>query len=101
MKFGLHVQDLNRDVASKLGYDKVSGVLVTEVEPASFGEDAEFLRGDVIMEVNRMPVRSLAEYKREISKLKAGEDVLFKVARRGENDRILTLFLAGAAPDGD
>jgi S1-C subfamily serine protease len=70
------------------------------VEPASFAEDIGFLRGDVITEVNRVPTATLADYRRETSKLKPGQDVLFKVVRSGGNDRVLTVFLAGAVPQG-
>jgi len=40
----------------------------------------------------------LSEYKREITKLKPGNDVLFKVARHSEAGRLLTVFLAGSVP---
>jgi hypothetical protein len=45
-----------------------------------------------------VPINGLADYRREIAQLKAGQDVLFKVARHADNDRVLTLFLAGAVP---
>jgi S1-C subfamily serine protease len=85
-------------LAHKLGMGKVTGVIVTEVEPASFAEDIDFTRGDVITEINHAPINNLADYRREMAQLKAGQDVLFKVAQRGANDRVLTLFLAGAVP---
>jgi serine protease Do len=97
-QFGLHVQDLTPDLSHKLGMGKIVGVVVTEVEPASFAEDVEFLRGDVIIEINHVPVTGMNDYKAEMAKLLPGQDVLFKVARRGDNDRTLTLFLAGAVP---
>jgi serine protease Do len=97
-EFGLRLDDLTPEFARKLGMDKQTGVVVAEVEPASFAEDVGFLRGDIITEVNRVPVANLNEYKREISKLKAGDDVLFKVARHAESGRLLTVFLAGSVP---
>ena len=77
---------------------KVTGVVVSEFEPASFAEDLGFERGEVITEINHTPINSLVDYKREMARLQPGQDVLFKVARRGDNDRVLTLFLAGAVP---
>jgi serine protease Do len=71
---------------------------VTEVEPASFAEDLGFGRGDVIAEINHEPVNSVAEYRKIVSKLKAGEDLVFKVMRRQDSDRILTLYLSGKVP---
>jgi serine protease Do len=97
-QFGLHVEDLTPELARRLGMDKVTGVVVTEVEPASFAEDIQFSRGDVITEVNHAPISALADYRTEMAKLKPGDDVLFKVARRSDSDRVLTLFLAGAVP---
>jgi serine protease Do len=96
--FGLHVEDLTIDLAHKLGMGKLTGAVVTQVEPASFAEDIGFARGDVITEVNHVPVASQADYRAQMAKLKPGEDVLFKVARRSDSDRVLTLFLAGAVP---
>jgi serine protease Do len=97
-KFGLHVQDLTSDLAHKIGMGKIVGAVVTEVEPASFAEDVGFTRGDVIVEVNHVAVASLADYKAQMAKLKPGDDVLFKIARRQDSQTVLTLFLAGAVP---
>src|ERR1700685_4380438 len=97
-QFGLHVEDLTQDLARKLGMSKVTGVVVLEVDPASFAEDVEFARGDVITEINHATITNLGDYKTEMAKLKPGQDVLFKVARHGDSDRVLTLFLAGAVP---
>jgi serine protease Do len=97
-QYGLHVEDLTPDLARKLGMGNLSGVVVSEVEPASFAEDVEFTRGDVITEINHVPVGGMNDYRREMAKLHPGQDILFKVARRADNDRVLTLFLAGAIP---
>jgi serine protease Do len=97
-QFGLHVEELTPELARKIGMSKVTGVVVLEVDPASFAEDLEFERGEVITEINHTPINNLTDYKNEMAKLKPGQDVLFKVARRGDNDRVLTLFLAGAVP---
>jgi serine protease Do len=97
-QFGLHVEDLTPDLSHKLGMGKITGVVVTEVEPATFAEDIDFVRGDVIVEINHAPIANMTDYKAQMAKLHAGEDVLFKVARRGDADRVLTLFLAGAVP---
>jgi serine protease Do len=100
-QFGLHTEELTPDIAQKLGMGKTTGVVVTEVDPASFAEDTGFTRGDVITEVNHVPVASMADYRAQMSKLKAGQDVLFKVARHSDNDHPLTLFLAGSVPAPD
>jgi serine protease Do len=97
-EFGLHLEDLGSERARRAGYENVKGVLVTEVDPASFSEDIGFTRGDVIAEVNHVTVGSVAEYRRAASGLKPGQDVLFKVLRRSGSDQFDTIYLAGAVP---
>jgi len=99
-QFGLHVEQLTPDLSQKLGIGKLTGVVVTEVEPASFAEDAGFARGDVIVEVNHAAIRSMADYHAQMVKLKSGQDVLFKVERRSDSGGGLTIFLAGQIPPG-
>jgi serine protease Do len=96
-QIGAHVEEFTPDLSRRLGMAKVTGVIVTEVEPASFAEDLRFARGDVITEVNHVPINSMADYRREVAKLKPGQDVLFKVARHPD-DRTLTILLAGTIP---
>ena len=97
-EFGLKVEDLGTERARRAGFENIKGVLVTEVGPASFAEDIGFARGDVITEVNHTAVSSVNEYRRVVSELKVGQDVLFKIRRRTGNDQFDTVFLAGAVP---
>jgi serine protease Do len=97
-QFGLHVEQLTPDLSQKLGIGKLTGVLVTEVEPASFAEDTGFARGDVIVEINHAPITSMADYHAQMAKLNSGQDVLFKIERRSDSGGGLTLFLAGQIP---
>jgi serine protease Do len=100
-EFGLHVEDLTPDRGRRVGVEGQKGVIVAEVDPASFAEDLGFTRGDVITEINHQAVSSLSEYRNVVSKLKPGEDVVFKVLRRQDSDRMLTLYLSGAVPSGN
>src|SRR5467141_174934 len=97
-EFGLHVEELTPDRGHRVGMEGQKGVLVTEVEPASFADDLNFGRGDVITQVNGEAVTTVAEYRKAVSKLKPGEDVVFKILRRQDSDRILTLYLSGRVP---
>jgi serine protease Do len=97
-EFGLHLEDLGTDRARRAGFENVKGVLVSDVDPASFAEDIGFSRGDVITEVNHAAVGSVAEYRKAASSLKTGQDVLFKVRRRSGNDQFDTVYLAGLVP---
>jgi len=88
-ELGLTVQRLTPQMAEGLGLDKTEGVVVTGVEPGSAADEAGIRRGDVIMEVDRKPIRNLDEYKKAVAAIRKGRGVLFLV-RRGDN----TLFLA-------
>lgn len=97
-EFGLHVEELTPDRGHRVGIEGQKGVIVSEVEPASFAEDLLFTRGDVITEINRQPINSVADYRAAVSKLKPGDDVVFKVLRRQDGDRMLTVYLSGKVP---
>lgn len=61
---------------------------MVEVNPA--GPSAGIIRaGDVIEEINRVPIRSLDDYKQTAGKIRSGEGVLLRVRREGRS-----LFLA-------
>ncbi len=97
-EFGLHVEELTPDRGHRVGMEGQKGVLVTEVDPASFADDLNFARGDVISQINGEAVTSVADYRKAVAKLKHGEDVVFKVLRRQDSDRIRTLYLSGKVP---
>ena len=88
-ELGLTVQRLTPQMAESLGLEKSEGVVVSAVEPGSAADDAGIRRGDVLMEIDRRPIRNLDEYRKTVAAIKKGRGVLFLV-RRGES----TLFLA-------
>ena len=87
---GLTVQTLSGDLAENLGLDRnLKGVVVTQVDPGGPAADAGLRRGDVILEVNRQPVKDVEAYRKAVKAVGKGKSVLFLV-RRGDN----TIFLA-------
>jgi serine protease Do len=100
-EFGLHVESLTPERAQRVGVEGQKGVLVGEVEPTSFADDIGFAQGDVISEVNGQTVTSVDEYRKAISQLKPGQNVVFKVLRRSPTDRVMTVFLPGVVPAPD
>ena len=97
-EFGLRVESLTPERASRVGMEGQRGVLVTDVDPASFADDLGFGRGDVIQEINHEVVSSIDDYKKIVAKLKPGPNVVFKILRRGDNEHTLTIFLPGVVP---
>ncbi len=87
---GLAVQTLTPELAENLGLEPgLKGVVVTQVDPSGPGGEAGLRRGDVILEVNRAPVKDAAAYSKALRGAGKGKSVLFLV-RRGDN----TIFLA-------
>jgi len=65
---GVLVEDLADAVRRrwKLPPD-LAGVVIARVEPLSPADDADLQRGDVVLEVNRIPVRTAARYGQAVS----------------------------------
>ena len=83
---GLTVRELTPDAAKKLSVKKAEGVVVTEIKPGSPADVAGLRKGDVILEVNRNPVKSLSAYDSAVKDIKKGQNALFLV-QRGEMTR--------------
>src|SRR3989475_6682779 len=60
-EFGLHVEELTPERGHRVGMEGQKGVLVTEVEPASFADDLGFGRGDVISTITGEPWTSVPD----------------------------------------
>jgi serine protease Do len=76
-KLGITVQTLDKPTAKKIGV--AGGVVVTNVTPGSFADDIGLAKGSLVVEINRQPVTDQSSYNGIVSKLKAGDDVVFVV----------------------
>jgi serine protease Do len=88
-KLGITVENITPEAASELQLSSSKGVLVTEVKPGSPADDGGVQTGDVIHEINHMPVNNASDLLAVIRNLKSGSNVLLKVERQGQ-----TMFLA-------
>ncbi len=76
-KLGITEQPVTPAQATKLNVR--GGVVVTAVRPGSFAEDIGLAPGLVIVEINKKPINSEADYRSIVSGLKTGDDVVFVV----------------------
>ncbi len=95
-KLGLTVRPLTPDMADRLNIPQ-QGVVISEVRPGSFADDIGLQPGQIILQVNKQPVNSPAEFRRLTSSLKSGDDVVFLV-RQGRGSNAATIFLGGTLP---
>ena len=89
-ELGLTVQPLTPQLAETLGLERGTGLVISAVKPGSAAEDAGLRPGDVLVEINRRPVKNLADYNREIAGNDKAKSVLFLV-RRGQSSLFLAL----------
>jgi len=82
-KLGLTLQPLTPQVAKQLGMAADSGgLVVTDVDPSGPAADAGISRGDVILEINKKAVNSVADIQSALEKSN-GNPVLLLVNSRG------------------
>ncbi len=96
-KFGITVRGITQDMADRYKLPSTKGVIVQDVKPDGFGENSGLARGDVILEINKQPVNSEADYRKIESQAKSGQDVVFLVRPRGSRDNT-TIFEGGTLP---
>lgn len=85
---GLSVENLDADARSQLKLpDTAKGVVVTGIDPSSTIATSGLQKGDVIQEVNRQPVKDVADFEKATSK--ASDSTLLLVNRHGT-----TLYVA-------
>jgi S1-C subfamily serine protease len=56
---------------------------VQEVDPSSVAAQQGLRQNDVILEVNRLPVKSVKEFKAAVKPLKPGDSILLLIFREG------------------
>jgi S1-C subfamily serine protease len=81
VKLGLDLQDLTAALSEKFKLRASHGVLITKVESGSLAQSEGLREGDLIKEVNRVEVTSVADFTSAISKVRKGDTVLLRVLR--------------------
>ncbi len=79
--FGLRVQDLTPELASRLGVEEKEGVVITGVQPGSVASEAGLRREDVILEVDKKEVTDVEDLEEQLSE---AEDGALLLVRRGD-----------------
>ncbi len=80
IELGLEVKEITPDLAVRLGVNK--GVVITAIKRGSPAAEAGLRPGDVILEINRHPIRDLKDYYTIIKKVKPSDTLLFLVKRQ-------------------
>ena len=82
-KFGLQVQELNKEVAERLHLGVGQGVIVTDVTDESIADRQDIQREDVITEVDGKPVKNVESFRAALNKADPKRGVLLYLDRKG------------------
>ena len=79
---GLQVETMTPEYAMRLGYtENEPGVLITAIAPGSRGDSVGFRQGDIIKEVNRIPITTKEAFNQEVNRIKSGGSLKILVKR--------------------
>ena len=82
-KFGLQVQELTKDVATRLKLNVQQGVIVTDVADNSIAAAQDIQREDVITEVDGKEVTNVQTFRDALNKADPKRGVLLYLDRKG------------------
>jgi serine protease Do len=102
-RWGVGLENLTPDIRDQLQLpSEVKGVVIGNVVPGSPADNAGLSRGDVILEVNRKPVASVDEARRELGNVAAGKDAMVLVwSNGGSSFRVLHAAEPGSNDAGE
>jgi Do/DeqQ family serine protease len=88
---GLTVEPLTPEATQRFRLTARSGVVVTNVEPGSSGDQAGIRAGDAILEINRQPVKDVDSFRRIMAAVTPGEVIPVYVQRGGGRNEYVVL----------
>ena len=94
---GVSLQPIDKDIADAFNLAKPEGALISEVVKDSPADKAGLKQGDIVVEYNQVAVKSLQNFRKDISLMSPGTSITLKVNRKGQ---ILTVPVTlGSASD--
>lgn len=81
---GVSLQPVDKDIADAFGLEKAEGALISDIVKESPAEKAGLKQGDIIVEYNHHPVKTLGSFRNEIAMTKPGNTITLKIYRNGE-----------------
>jgi serine protease Do len=95
-KLGIEMEKLSEARKESMGLKDKGDIWITEVFPGSFAEDIGLLKDEVILSINRQPVKSTDDVVRIWNSLKPGSPVAFHVLQ--PDSQLARRGAAGKAP---
>ena len=89
--FGIQVSDLTPEIANRLNLQETEGVVVTDVQSGSQGDDKGVQARDIIKEINHQSINSVDDYNNAINKVKKGDTVSMFIKRANSGFFVIKL----------
>jgi serine protease Do len=89
-KLGMSVQELSPKLAESLGIEETKGLIVSDINPDSAAAEAGVARGDLILEIDRQKVETIAQYKQALQAAQEKKSILLLI-KRGQNTRCVVI----------
>jgi serine protease Do len=85
---GVGLQPLTDDLVKAFNLKSDEGVLISEVQPKSPAEKAGVQTGDVVVEIDKKPVKSTRELQLQVGAMAPGAKVELKLLREGKEKNV-------------
>lgn len=94
---GIELEPLTPEVARQLGFEFTEGLVITHVRPNSVAALAGLETGEVIVQVNRVPVKTIDDFRKALEKSPVDKGVLLLV-RTARGSRFVVLKSSSGNP---
>lgn len=79
---GVDIMELTPEISGLVGLPPAEAIFIKKVKPGSLAESFNLKDGDIILEVNSKPIKSLLELARLFQNFKEGQSIMLKIKRR-------------------
>jgi Do/DeqQ family serine protease len=87
-KLGVHIQDIDSDLANAFGIKQPHGALISHIVSSSPAEKSGLKTGDIVIQINDKPIESAADMHNAIGLLTVDEDLSITILRDGKKRKI-------------
>jgi serine protease Do len=98
---GIGVQELTQELASYFNLESTEGVIIAQIDEDSPAEKYGLKRGDVLLEMDGKPVKSVGHFRNIIALSIPGTEIELKVIRNGELHSLQVTLGSVSETEGD
>jgi len=77
------VEEISPELARNFNLSETSGLIVVQVEEGSPAAESGVKPGDIILELDQVPMKELAQFQKKIASYKTGDTILLLLKRKG------------------